>query len=58
MTAIQKRLVSAWATLVMAGRKTIEDVPETAWTLSDGTQTTLRAEVEIEIANREIAALS
>lgn len=58
MTALQKRLVNAYATLVMAKRKTIEDVPETEWELSDGTKTTLRAEVEIEIANREVAALS
>jgi len=58
MTALQKRLVNAYATLVMAGRKKLEEVPETEWELSDGTKTTLRAEVIVEIANREVAALS
>lgn len=57
MTALQKRLVNAYATLVMAKRKTLEEVPETVWNLSDGTTTTLRAEVEVEVANREIAVL-
>lgn len=58
MTALQKRLVNAYATLVMAGRKKLEEVPATEWELSDGTKTTLRAEVIVEIANREVAALS
>ena len=57
MTALQKRLVNAYATLVLAKRKTIEEVPETVWNLSDGTTTTLRSEVEIEVANREITVL-
>lgn len=58
MTALQRRLVNAYATLVMAGRKKLEEVPETVWNLNDGTTTILRSEVEIEIANREVAALS
>ena len=57
MTTIQKRLVNAYATLVMGGRKTIEEVPNTTWNLADGTTTTLRIEVEMEVAMREIAIL-
>ncbi len=57
MTTIQKRLVNAYATLVMGKRKTIEEVPNTEWNLSDGTTTTLRIEVEMEVAMREIAIL-
>jgi len=57
MTAIQKRLVNAYATLVMGKRLTIEQVPATEWNLSDGTTSTLRVEVEMEVAMREIAVL-
>lgn len=57
MTAVQKRLVNAYATLVMGKRMTIEDVPNTEWELSNGTTTTLRTEVEMEVATREIAIL-
>ena len=57
MTTIQKRLVNAYATLVMGKRKTIEEVPGTVWNLADGTTTTLRLEVEMEVAMREIAIL-
>lgn len=57
MTTIQLRLVNAYATLVMGGRKTIEEVPTTEWNLSDGTITTMRAEVEMEVALREIIIL-
>ncbi|AFQ46255.1 CD1375 family protein [Desulfosporosinus meridiei] len=57
MTAVQKRLVNAYATLVMGKRMTIEDVPNTEWELLNGTNTTLRTEVEMEVATREIAIL-
>lgn len=57
MSIVQQRLVNAYATLVMGNRRTIEEVPETEWELTDGTTTTLRAEVEMEIAEREIAIL-
>jgi len=58
MTIIQKRLVQAHATLVMAERETIEQVPETEVALEDGTKSTLRAEVDVEIAKRTVEALS
>jgi len=58
MTIIQKRLVNAYATLMMGKRLTIEEVPATEWTLLDGTITTLRIEVEMEVATREIAILT
>jgi hypothetical protein len=57
MTPIQKRLVNAYATLVMGHRMDIEDVPTTEWNLSDGTTTTLRIEVEMEVTMREIVVL-
>lgn len=58
MTVVQKRLVQAHATLVMAERETIEQVPVTEVTLEDGSKSTLRAEVEVEIAKRTIEVLS
>lgn len=57
MTIIQKRLVNAYATLVMANRMTLEEVPETPVTLEDGTPSTIRAEVEVEVAKRTIEVL-
>ncbi len=57
LTLVQKRLVNAYATLVMGKRMTMEEVPATEWNLSDGTTTTLRIEVEMEVAMREIAIL-
>ena len=47
MTARERILTGAYATLVMANQKTIEEVP-----------VSLREFVEIEIASREILALS
>lgn len=58
MTTIQKRLTNAYATLVMGKRMMVEEVPATEWNLADGTTTTLRTEVEMEVAMREIAILS
>jgi len=55
MTNIQKRLVNAYATLVMAERMTIEEVPETK--VISVVEYPIRSEVEIEIANRTIAIL-
>ena len=57
MTKIQERLINAYTVLVMAGRKSLLDVPETMVTLGDGTQSTMRAEVEIKIAEKTIEIL-
>ncbi|MBC8589321.1 hypothetical protein [Paratissierella segnis] len=57
MTTIQKRLTNAYATLVMGKRIATAEVPATEWNLIDGTTTTLRIEVEMEVAMREIAIL-
>lgn len=46
LTLVQKRLVKAYATSVMGKVRTINDVP-----------VELRSYVELEIAEREIAAL-
>ena len=58
MTIIQKRLINAYTVLVMADRLQLIDVPETVVTLEDGSSSTLRAEVEIKKAEREIEILS
>ncbi|WP_158674358.1 CD1375 family protein [Lysinibacillus antri] len=55
MNTIQKKLVESYTTLVMAEKMAIEEVPETK--LIGGTDYPIRSEVEIEIANRTIAAL-
>lgn len=55
MNIVQKKLVESYATLVMGNRMTLEEVPETK---AIGSNTfAIRSEVEIEIANRTIAAL-
>lgn len=55
MNIVQKKLVESYATLVMGNRMKIEEVPETK---AIGSNTfAIRSEVEIEIANRTIAAL-
>lgn len=55
MNIIQKMLVDAYSVLVMAERMTLEEVPESK--LIGGVEHPIRSEVEIEIANRIIAAL-
>lgn len=56
MNIIQEKLVKSYATLVMAERMTIEEVPETK--VISGTTYPIRAEVEIEIATRTVEALA
>lgn len=58
MTIIQKRLVNAYTVLVMARRMDITEVPETPVILEDGTESTIRQEVEVEKAKREIEILT
>lgn len=55
MNIIQKKLVESYATLVMAERMTLEEVPEAK--LIGGVERPIRSEVDIEIANRTIAVL-
>lgn len=57
MTILEKRLVNNYTTLVMGRVMNIEDVPEREVTLDDGTKSTIRAQVEIEKAKREIEIL-
>ncbi len=67
MTFIQKRLVKNYSTLVMGKRAILNEddrlnpsqilVPDVEWELSNGTFTTLRLEVEMEVALREIEIL-
>lgn len=58
MKAIEKRLINAYTVLVMANRMDIAEVPETPVTLEDSTESTIRQEVEVERAKREIAILT
>lgn len=58
MTRIEKRLVKAYTVLVMAKRVTLDEVPETPVVLKDGTESTIRQEVEVEKAKREIEILT
>lgn len=55
MNKIQLMLVNSYATLVMAQKKTIEQVPETR-TFGDVTYQ-IRSETEIVIAERTIEAI-
>lgn len=58
MTKIQERLINAYTVLVMANRLELIEVPETPVTLADGSESTIRIEVEIKRAEREIEILS
>lgn len=57
MTVVQRRLVNAYETLVMASRMTLEEVPDAVVTLEGGAQSTIRQEVDVEIAKRTIEVL-
>lgn len=53
MTIVQEKLINAYTVLVLAKRKTIEEVPATVVLLEDGvTESTIRAEVEIKVAEK------
>ncbi|MHB8075115.1 hypothetical protein [Desulfosporosinus fructosivorans] len=58
MTIVQEKLIAAYTVLVLAGRKTNEQVPETVVLLDDGvTESTIRAEVDIRVAEKTIEVL-
>lgn len=58
MTIVQEKLINAYTVLVLAKRKTIEEVPATVVLLEDGvTESTIRAEVEIKVAEKTIEIL-
>lgn len=54
MTLLEKRLVSNYATVIMGKVMTIDDVPYRKIVMNDGTESTLKEQVEIEIAKREL----
>lgn len=54
MTKLEQRLVNNWATVIMGQVATLEDVLHRVIVMNDGTETTLKAQVEIEIARREL----
>lgn len=58
MTIVQEKLINAYTVLVLAKRKTIEEMPATVVLLEDGvTESTIRAEVEIKVAEKTIEIL-
>lgn len=57
MTIIQQKLIDSYTILVLAGRKTIEQVPETVVILDNRNESTIRAEVEIKVAEKTIEVL-
>lgn len=58
MTIVQEKLINAYTVLVLANKKTIEQVPETQVLLDDGTTSTIRQEVNIKVAEKTIEVLS
>ena len=58
MTIIQRKLINAYAVLVMAKRMDLGDIPDREVTLDNGIKSTIRAEVEIEVAERTITLLT
>ena len=58
MTIVQEKLINAYATLVLAGRKTIEQVPEMVVLLDNETESTIRKEVDIKVAEKTIKVLT
>jgi hypothetical protein len=57
MTKIQEILIKAYTTLVLAEKKTIEEVPTTPVVLPDNTESTIRQEVDIKVAEKTIEIL-
>lgn len=57
MTITQEKLINAYTVLVLANKKTIEQVPETKITLDDEKDSTIRAQVEIKVAEKTVEVL-
>ena len=53
MTKLEQRLVNNWATVIMGQVATLEDVPHRVIVMNDGTETTLKAQVEKQLAAGE-----
>lgn len=52
MSIITKKLINAYTVLVIAENIYIEDVPMDEMILDNGSKSTLRQEVEVEVAKR------
>lgn len=57
MTILERRLVNNYTTLIMGRVMILEEIPEREVILEDGSKSTIREQVEIERARREIAIL-
>ncbi|WP_128894632.1 hypothetical protein [Longirhabdus pacifica] len=57
MTVVEQRLVKNYAILVMGNVMQLAEVSDQAVTLADNSASTLRKQVEIEVAKREIEIL-
>ena len=58
MTLVQKRLINAYAILLLTERIELTSIPETKVTLDNGDKSTIRVEAEIRKAELEIERLS
>ena len=54
MTKLEQRLVNNWATVIIGQVAKLDDVHHRVILMNDGTESTLKAQVEIEIARREL----
>ncbi|MCT4593595.1 MAG: hypothetical protein N4A57_04895 [Anaeromicrobium sp.] len=58
MTKVQKRLINAYAILLLANRIELENIPAIGMTLENGTKSTIRQETEVRKAEIEIERLT
>jgi len=58
MTKIQGMLINAYTTLVLAERRTIAELPNTMVVLEDNSESTIRNEVDINVAEKTIEVLT
>jgi len=54
MTIIQGILIKYWTVLVLAGVNTIDQVPTTSVTLTDGTTSTIKDQVSLAVASKTV----
>lgn len=58
MNDLEKKLIDAYATLVMGGKIDISEVPDKPILIEGGEESTMRAEVDAEVARRIIEKLN
>lgn len=58
MNDLEKKLIDAYATLVMGGKMDISEVPDKLILIEGGVESTMRAEVDAEVAKRIVEKLN